>query len=323
MGGQTILVDSLRPDPTTDQTQGARERHPEAGIMSKPKGDRVPMIPYEKLYIYEIDGEIRADDKTFPPEYIGTWWEGGHSFIFFSHEHEQLIQSLLTGDPSLHLVDRFAMDYRDWQAGEEIVPFRVGRIVFVPPWEKAETSPDETVIFLDPSVVFGTGLHPTTRSCLEALRRLYQEDCPRTVIDLGTGTGILALACAKLGAERILAIDHNPLAVKTATRNVSLNGENNRIRVIRGSAEDLISEDADLVCCNLHYQVLDRLLSVESFFEKRWSVLSGFFEREQHGLVQRLLERGVHVRVIPCRGPWQTLMGLHPSYSVHASALTS
>ena len=267
------------------------------------------MIPYKRLYIYQIDGKVPQRDNGFPPEYIGTWQEEDDAFIFFSEESEAFVDGLLKCHPSLHLIERSALDYLEWQAGEEIRPFRVGRMAFIPAWEGTSPSVDEIPIWIDPSVVFGTGLHPTTRSCLEALWQLFQNGCPPKVIDLGTGTGILALACAKLGAQEILAVDHNPLAVKTALRNVKLNREGGRIRVVRGKAEKLIEERADLLCGNLHYALLDRLLGNEAFFQKRWTILSGFFKRETEGVVPRLEARGVMADILPCDGPWQTIVG--------------
>ncbi len=271
------------------------------------------MNPYDKLYIYEIEGEVSQRSEETPADYIGTWWEGDHSFLFFSQKREEVIRSILKCDPSLRLIDRFTMNYHDWQGGDELGPFRVGKMVFIPPWENVTVRADELPILLDPSVVFGTGLHPTTRGCLEALWKLYQKDTPQSVLDLGTGTGILALACAKLGAERILAVDYNPLAVQTTTRNVNLNGEERRIDVVRGKAEDLVAERGNLICCNLHFEVLDRLMGIEAFFQKRWTILSGFFESEGKVIIQKLRRRGIDVDVLPTQDPWQTFVGLNPS----------
>ncbi len=273
------------------------------------------MIPYQRLYIYEIDGRVTREDNDFPTDYIGTWWEGEHSFLFFCQEAEGTIQSLLSREPSLCLIDRYTIDYQVWQGGDEIRPFRVGKMVFIPAWVEVTPEPDEIPIILDPCVVFGTGLHPTTRGCLEMLWEVFQWDRPRRVLDLGTGTGILAIASAKLGAERILAIDHNPLAVKTARKNVVRNREERHIAVIEGNAEDLIGEGCDLVCCNLHYLVLDRLLDKEAFFQKRWIILSGFLEREWKGIAQRLQRRGIGVKTIAQHGSWQTVLGFNPEES--------
>ncbi len=66
---------------------------------------------------------------------------------------------------------------------------------------------------MEPGLAFGSGYHPTTRTCLELLRRVYETDTPRRVLDLGTGTGILALAALALGAERVMAVEYNELAV--------------------------------------------------------------------------------------------------------------
>jgi ribosomal protein L11 methyltransferase len=188
-------------------------------------------------------------------------------------------------------------------------------MVFIPSWVEVTPQADEIPIILDPCVVFGTGLHPTTRGCLEMLWEVSRQDRPRRVLDLGTGTGILAIASAKLGAERILAIDHNPLAVKTARKNVVRNREEGRIAVIEGNAEDLIGEGGDLVCCNLHYQVLDRLLNDEAFFQKRWIIVSGFFEKDGKAIAQRLQRRGVGVKTIAQHGSWRTILGFNPEES--------
>jgi ribosomal protein L11 methyltransferase len=270
------------------------------------------MIPYQSLRIYEIDGRIDENGRAFPPEYIGIWWEGDHSFVFFSRAREDIVQSILEDDPALHLVNRFTIDYRDWQAGDEIRSFRVGSLIFSPPWESVTPSKDDICVRLDPSVVFGTGLHQTTRACLNGLWMIYQQERPQRVIDLGTGTGILALACAKLGAQRILAVDHNPLAVKTTIRNVRLNGEDQRIQVVEGKAEDIIHETADLICGNLPFAVIDQLLNGTAFYEKRWMVLSGFFKGQAARVTERLESRHVRIDVIPTDGPWRTVTGFNP-----------
>jgi ribosomal protein L11 methyltransferase len=267
------------------------------------------VVPYDNLYIYEINGEIRHRDEHFPADYIGTWWEGDHSFVFFSREREAFIQSILRDYPSLQLIEQFTIDYRAWQGGDEIGLVRIGELAFMPPWQKAVSPAGERTILLDPSVVFGSGLHPTTHDCLEALCEVYKKDRPKTVLDLGTGTGILALACARLGAERVLAVDYNPLAVKTAEKNVKINEEERRVEVLRGKAEDLIREPADLVCCNLYFHVLNHILDTEEFFQKRWTVLSGFFQSEGEVIIQRLRRRGVHVDLVSSNDQWQTILG--------------
>jgi ribosomal protein L11 methyltransferase len=111
---------------------------------------------------------------------------------------------------------------------------RVGqRTVIVPAWEEYTPLPSEAVIRLEPGMAFGTGLHPTTRLCLQALESHLAPGT--TVLDVGTGSGILAIAAAKLGASSVLALDADPAAVDVARENVAMNGVSDRVVVRHGS----------------------------------------------------------------------------------------
>jgi ribosomal protein L11 methyltransferase len=249
-------------------------------------------IPYQDLYVYEISGEISDSKNIFKEDFIGCWNEGEISCLFFSAPHDEEVHAFI-GKRRLSLLSRNVMDYRAWQAGDELKPFRVNNLVISPPWEDCTVEAGETLILLDPCVVFGTGYHPTTRSCLKALWDLYQKERPEIVLDLGTGTGILALAAAKLGAKKVLAVDWNELAAETASRNVRLNDETERIEVKKGKAEEYIKEKADLVCANLHLQVIESLINHKSFFEKPWVLLSGLFVKDAEEIERQLNERGI------------------------------
>ena len=95
-------------------------------------------------------------------------------------------------------------------------------MVIVPAWESYDPASAEVVIRLEPGMAFGTGLHPTTRLCLEAIEQRLTPG--QAVLDVGTGSGILAIAAAKLGGAPVLAIDADPQAVVIAQQNVVLNG---------------------------------------------------------------------------------------------------
>jgi ribosomal protein L11 methyltransferase len=102
-------------------------------------------------------------------------------------------------------------------------PMRVGRrVVLKPSWEAFTPGLDDLVIELDPGMAFGTGLHPSTRLCLAALEELVRPG--DAVLDVGTGSGVLAIAAAKLGAARIVATDIDPVAVAVAESNLAANG---------------------------------------------------------------------------------------------------
>ena len=102
-------------------------------------------------------------------------------------------------------------------------PMRVGKhLVVTPPWETPELGPDDLAIVVDPGMAFGTGSHPTTQLCLVALEEYVKP--AMVVADVGTGSGILAIAAAKLGASVVAANDNDPLAVTIARENAAVNG---------------------------------------------------------------------------------------------------
>ncbi len=268
------------------------------------------MIPYETLYIYEICGEIQGSRNFFKEDFIGCWNEEGSSFLFFSLPHDEQVETF-ADQRGLSLLTRNILDYKAWQAGEELRPFNIGNLVFSPPWENVVIGKEASLVHIDPCVVFGTGYHPTTRSCLRALWEIYQKERPGKMLDLGTGSGILALAAAKWGARRVLAIDCNELAVETALRNVSSNGELERIQVRQGKAEDFIDEEADLVCANLHLRAIESLLRKEAFLKKRWLVLSGLFHRDGQDIENQLKRMAVTIFQRVEEKNWVTLIGLN------------
>jgi ribosomal protein L11 methyltransferase len=128
------------------------------------------------------------------------------------------------------------VDDADWAETwkEHFQVSRVGRrMVIKPSWREYSPAADDVVLALDPGMAFGTGTHPTTRTCLEALEDVVQPGMD--VLDVGTGSGILAIAALKLGANRTLACDISTVAVRAATENVAINGLAGRIAVVQGS----------------------------------------------------------------------------------------
>lgn len=135
-----------------------------------------------------------------------------------------------------------------WKTGYGLQ--RIGeRIVIVPSWETYTSHPEEIVIRMDPGMAFGTGTHPTTRMCLVELERRVERGM--SVLDVGTGSGILAIAAARLGAAPVLALDIDPTAVEVARANASANGADAAIRVRQGSALDAESGSWDLAVVNI------------------------------------------------------------------------
>lgn len=149
----------------------------------------------------------------------------------------------------------------DWaEAWKEHFPvMRVGRrVVIQPTWREHARQPDEVVIALDPGMAFGTGVHPTTRLCLAGIEEWADQGLVRgrQVLDVGTGSGILAICAGLFGAESVLAVDTDILAVDTTRANAARNGLADVIRVRQGTLPLAEAETYDLVAANLIAGVL-------------------------------------------------------------------
>ncbi len=117
--------------------------------------------------------------------------------VFFRTALDQ-VQDLLRGSPYMRFIDHYQMSYHDW-VGDKVAPFCTDRLFISPPWDSSIAPPSKLRITLDPGVVFGTGTHPTTRDSIEALEMTFQLQPVCSAHDLGTGTGILAVAASRLG----------------------------------------------------------------------------------------------------------------------------
>lgn len=236
--------------------------------------------PYEDLYIYYLQGLVEDQDEPyFGEDFLGTWVEEGTSFLFFSVPSREVVSELLMRRVDLKLLDDYHFTYEQWH-GTGLEPIKIENLLILPPWSDKDTGDGELKIILDPGVVFGTGHHPTTRDCLRAMLYLRRIDQWDRVLDIGTGTGILAIAAAFLGAKKILAFDLNPLCVKTSRKNVHLNHQEETIDVIEGRAEDFVGESFDLVIANIHYEVVASLLEKKGFRKNNWIILSGLMRSQ-------------------------------------------
>ncbi|MBI9087247.1 MAG: 50S ribosomal protein L11 methyltransferase [Desulfobacterales bacterium] len=281
--------------------------------MSKDGSGRLDLdhCPYADLYIYYLQGRIQHDKKRFGPDFIGNWEEDGFSFLFFSRPNEKTVATLVDADPALVLMDAFQMPYDQWQ-GQRLTPFEAGGLRIIPPWEAtaAETENRDRQILLDPGVVFGAGTHTTTQDCLEALQLACKDGAMDRVLDLGTGTGVLALAAVGLGCRRVVAVDFNLLAAETAWRNARLNRMTDRMAVICGRAEDAMGFTADLVVANIHFEVMKQLVGAEGFLTKKHFILSGLMRSQAREIESDLLCLPVKIlKRWDREGIWHTFYG--------------
>jgi ribosomal protein L11 methyltransferase len=136
-----------------------------------------------------------------------------------------------------------AVDLEDWAEGwkRHFVPIEIGRgLVVLPPWASPARHPGRAAVVVEPGHAFGTGTHASTRLVLESLEQVLGRLPARgPVIDLGTGSGILAIAAVRLGLVPVLAIDHDGEAVEEARENVRRNGVQRSVRCLEGDASDV------------------------------------------------------------------------------------
>ena len=254
-----------------------------------------PHTHYSHLYVYYLD-RLRLPPIDHP-DLIGIWIEDEQAILFF-HSAQDILVAEICQKSGAEIIYQANLDYHDWEAGVTIGSFTTKTLAIRPVWE--QSSYDKNIrqeIILDPSVIFGSGFHPTTRLCLETLELLMLQSGEkiRTVADLGTGTGLLAIAAAKLGAEKVLALDNNPLACSVAQRNVDMNKCDTDVEV---QQYDLTSGPPDftgydLVIANLYKTLLVQLFTDSSFWKARMYMISGIIPAMEGDLLEVLPQKGI------------------------------
>jgi ribosomal protein L11 methyltransferase len=267
--------------------------------------------PYQNLHIYYLKGRVAHDPAMDHRSFIGNWQEEEDAFLFFRQTAENLVRKILDRQPGLILVDQFEMTYEEWQ-GAALAPYQAGELEVVPPWhEKARTAGNGTIL-LDPGVVFGTGTHPTTHDCLAAIQLAFKNQRVRQVMDLGTGTGLLALAAARLGASRVVAVDLNGLAAVTALGNVRINAMTDTILVVQADAKNFMDLPCDLMISNMHYEVMRCLVTAPGFRFQKQFVLSGLLRSQARDIEDRLMQGPARIlHKWDRNGIWCTFYGEH------------
>lgn len=212
----------------------------------------------EEEYLMELDPNDYPEDgivvKAYFPvnRYLGETVDGIKSAL------SQLPPlGIDVGKGSVTLTEVHEEDWANaWK--KYYKPVRVSQtITIVPTWESyTPQREDEQVIRLDPGMAFGTGTHPTTILCIQALEKYLKPGMD--VIDVGCGSGVLSIASVKLGAKRVLALDIDELAVKVCQENVAINGMNEKITVQRNNLLDGIQLEADLIVANILAEVIVR-----------------------------------------------------------------
>jgi ribosomal protein L11 methyltransferase len=191
----------------------------------------------------------------------------------------------------------------EWRKGFH--PFPVGRKLLIrPSWEAAPAAPGRLIIVIDPQMAFGTGEHYTTRFCLQALEEHLQgED---SVLDVGTGSGILSIAAVKLGASRAVGLDIDPQAVQTARENARVNGVSERVEIRGDPIEHLEARNFDLVLANIDGHTLLALLPELKRVARIGGkiVLAGFLIGDEKALLRGLSDHDLGIYRMDRQEEW-------------------
>ena len=208
--------------------------------------------------------------------------EGDEVWRVFFHdaaERDRAAHELRTAFEGLSL-EAIDVPDEDWAARSQanVRAVHVGRVIVAPPWDAPIT------IVVQPSMGFGTGHHATTRLCLAAMQQLEMRG--KTVIDVGTGSGVLAIAASLLGAANVIAIDDDADAVAAARENLGLNPRS-RVTLQVGDLREAAPANADVVLANLTGALLisaaDRLRQLTD--SEGRLILSGFMASEERGVL--------------------------------------
>lgn len=187
-------------------------------------------------------------------------------------------------------------------------PVKVGeKIVVKPIWEEYQPNEGELVIELDPGMAFGTGTHETTRMCIQSLEKYTNKEA--VVFDVGCGSGILAIAAAKLGAKMAVGVDLDPVAVESAIENVGYNNLNN-IQILHGNLVEVIEGKADVVVANIIAEIICLLCDDVKRVIKQNGVFitSGIIHDRVKMVTEKLEETGFEVIEVNKDGEWNCIV---------------
>lgn len=198
---------------------------------------------------------------------------------------------------------------KDWNETwkKNFTPVDVGdNLTIIPSWLQTET--DRIPVIIDPGMVFGTGHHETTRTCLSLIEKASQNGNKRRLLDIGTGTGILAIGAGRLGFREVVAVDIDPLCVDAAARNVAANGLGN-VEIMEGGIS-IVAETFDVIVANLLSEILTEIAPDLAARLKPGgtAILSGMLTGQEDGVIQAMDSSGLIFQEKLIDNKWVTLV---------------
>ncbi|SIT82431.1 50S ribosomal protein L11 methyltransferase [Edaphobacillus lindanitolerans] len=265
--------------------------------------------------LYDLDREDYPEDGVILKAYLPV-----SSFLM---ETIGSLKRKITGlseyglDTGRNTVSMSEVDEEDWATSWKAYyhPVKVSRrFTIVPTWEDYERlGSDELIIELDPGMAFGTGTHPTTVLCLQALEKTVREG--DVIVDIGTGSGVLSIGAALLGAGKVTALDLDEVAVKAAKDNVALNGLSDEIDVRQGNLLEAFEGTANIAVANILAEV------IVTFTDDAYRVLepgglfitSGIISRKKDEVKEALRDSGFEIEEVMVMEDWTAIIAKKPS----------
>ncbi|MDO4287710.1 MAG: 50S ribosomal protein L11 methyltransferase [Eubacterium sp.] len=234
---------------------------------------------------------------------------------------DECIHQLLTGikklpsyglDPGSCELSITEVEEDDWANSwkKYYKPTKVGkRIVIKPTWEEYEAKEDEIIVNMDPGMAFGTGTHETTKLCVTRLEEYVKPG--DLVLDIGCGTGILAMIAAELGCRKVIGVDLDPVAVKVARENIAMNGLDDKIEIREGNLVEVIAEDekAEIIVANILAEAIIELADMVIPFLKQGGtfITSGIINDRLEAVLEKLNAVGFEILNIEQMGEWNAV----------------
>ena len=277
-------------------------------------GDWVQVDVRTSLDAGELLGVLNDPDVT------GAWQEDDHVHLYWPAGRcgpdtwQGLTRALIQlgqQDPDQAVTINHLAD-QDWNAqwSRLVEPIKIGRVLIRPSWKEISLNPDEIELIIDPKQAFGTGHHATTQLLIEWLQQVVQPG--DRVLDVGTGSGVLAMVALRLGAKEALGVDFDAVAVDCAREYAQINGFDRRLTLAVGHAQSGQPHDRfdpTLVLANLDRQTL--LASADSLCGYAAGgarlLLSGLLLEQRYEIEEAYASRGVYVKAVRERDGWLAL----------------
>lgn len=295
-----------------DIVSGYLTMHGVRGVVIEDSADFNEFLADTTIHWDYVEEELmqKKNAETSVAFYLPENVQGSESFRAIQAGLPALRQENPAIDLGRLVIETAQVNEEDWSTAWKAYyhPTKIGKkLVVVPCWEEYDLAPGEVQVTLDPGMAFGTGTHETTRLCMQLL-----EDCvtPETkMLDIGTGSGILAITALLLGAKEAVGVDIDALAVKIAGENADLNGVGEQAQFICGDLTEKISGSYDVICANIVADVIIRLAPNVSAFMHPGSILlvSGIIE-ERCGEVKAVLEEnGLTAEEVKTENGWAAI----------------